>query len=112
MTLTGFPFAGARFLAGAAARLADRSGSEWPLLLDRRGPDSTALNGDARFESMVGSSGRTRTYNPSVNSRMACSRLALQLQDLDVRNVDFLGIGGTPGGTRRDSGIAQLDSLI
>jgi hypothetical protein len=25
-----------------------------------------------------GSSGRTRTYNPSVNSRMACSRLTLQ----------------------------------
>jgi integrase len=28
----------------------------------------------------IGSSGRTRTYNPSVNSRTGCSRLALQTQ--------------------------------
>ena len=28
------------------------------------------LTGDAMFETRVGSSGRIRTYNPSVNSRM------------------------------------------
>jgi len=33
-------------------------------------------------ELRFGSSGRTRTYNPSVNSRTAYSRLALQTQVL------------------------------
>ncbi len=36
-----------------------------------------------------GSSGRTRTYNPSVNSRTAHSRLALQILDLHARNADY-----------------------
>ena len=39
-----------------------------------------------------GSSGRTRTYNPSVNSRRAYDRLALQTQDLEARKVSFHGI--------------------
>ena len=34
-----------------------------------------------------GSSGRTRTYNPSVNSRTACSRLMLQMRDLGAQDV-------------------------
>ena len=47
----------------------------------------------------IGSSGRTRTYNPSVNSRTAYSRLALQTQDLDALKVSFAGIWGEFGGT-------------
>ena len=47
------------------------------------------------------SSGRIRTYNPSVNSRTAHSRLALQTQDLDARKVNFPGIWGDFGGTLR-----------
>src|ERR1017187_9893376 len=37
-----------------------------------------------RFETAIlsGSSGRTRTYNPAVNSRMVHSRLTLQTRDL------------------------------
>jgi hypothetical protein len=35
--------------------------------------------------------------NPSVNSRTACSRLALQPQDLDAPKSDFLVNGGTLG---------------
>src|ERR1700674_3245456 len=50
----------------------------------------------------IGSSGRTRTYNPSVNSRTAYSRLTLQPQNLEVRNFDFLGNWGDFGGTPRD----------
>src|ERR1035441_3217749 len=47
-----------------------------------------------------GSAGRTRTYNPSVNSRMAYSRLALQTQDLDALETNSAGIWGDFGGTR------------
>ena len=46
----------------------------------------------------IGSSGRTRTYNPSVNSRTACSRIALQTQDLDAKKPDFsVKLGGLWG---------------
>src|ERR1035437_3148350 len=45
------------------------------------------------------SSGRIRTYNPSVNSRTAYSCLALQTQDLDARKADFPRIWGDFGGT-------------
>ena len=41
-----------------------------------------------------GSAGRTRTYNPSVNSRTACSRLTLQTQDLDAPESNFPGNWG------------------
>ena len=48
-----------------------------------------------------GSSGRTRTYNPSVNSRTACSRLALQTLALRPAKVDLSrklgGLWGTLG---------------
>src|ERR1035437_1630027 len=47
------------------------------------------------------------TYNPSVNSRNGCSRLALQTLYLDARKTDYHGIwvdfGGTP---RRFSGAS------
>src|SRR5260370_40780463 len=46
-----------------------------------------------------GSSGRTRTYNPSVNSRMACSCLTWQLQDLDTSKLIFVGNWGDSRGT-------------
>src|ERR1035438_5420080 len=39
-------------------------------------------------------------YNPSVNSRTACSRLTLQTRDLDAQNRDFPGNWGDSGGTR------------
>ena len=40
---------------------------------------------------LVGSSGRTRTYSLSVNSRMAYSRLALQTEGLHVRLSNYSG---------------------
>jgi serine/threonine protein kinase len=46
-----------------------------------------------------GSSGRTRTYNPSVNSRMACSRLTLQPQDLETLTMILSANWGDSGGT-------------
>ena len=46
-----------------------------------------------------GSSGRTRTYNPSVNSREAYSRLTLQTRDLDAPKSNFPGNWGDSGGT-------------
>src|SRR5436190_10267570 len=48
-----------------------------------------------------GSSGRTRTYNPSVNSRTACRRLALQPQDLQAQHPDYFGIWGGLRGVPR-----------
>ena len=42
---------------------------------------------DSEVIEKIGSSGRIRTYNPSVNSRTADSRLALQKQDLDAPAV-------------------------
>ena len=48
---------------------------------------------------LCGSSGRIRTYNPSVNSRTAYSRLALQTQDLRARRADFPGNWGDSVGT-------------
>ena len=49
-----------------------------------------------------GSSGRIRTYNPSVNSRMACSRLTLQTQGLTSCKSSFSGnLGGLWGYSRR-----------
>ena len=48
-----------------------------------------------------GSSGRTRTYNPSVNSRTACSRLTLQTRDLDAPKCEFrVELGGLWGDSR------------
>src|ERR1017187_1371731 len=44
--------------------------------------------------------GRIRTYNPSVNSRTACSRLALQTPDLHAPNADYRVNWGDSGGTR------------
>ena len=45
--------------------------------------------------------------NPSVNSRKAYSRFALQTQDLDVQKPNFPGIWGDFGGTlRRSSGTS------
>ena len=44
-------------------------------------------------------SGRTRTYNPSVNSRIACSRLTLQTRHLDAGIRGFSVIWGDSGGT-------------
>jgi hypothetical protein len=50
---------------------------------------------------LFGSSGRTRTYNPSVNSRMAHHRLALQIKHLHALNWDFpRELGGLWGGSR------------
>jgi len=46
-----------------------------------------------------GSSGRIRTYNPSLNSRNGCSRLALQTQGLHARNSDYRVNWGDSGGT-------------
>src|ERR1039458_6533159 len=43
--------------------------------------------------------GRIRAYNPSVNSRLACSRLALQIRDLDARKSDYRVNWGDSGGT-------------
>ena len=67
-----------------------------------------STTGEAGFgEKEIGSSGRIRTYNPSVNSRKAYSRFALQTQDLDVQNPNFPGIWGDFGGTlRRSSGTS------
>ena len=48
-----------------------------------------------------GSKGRgaTRSYNSSVNSQMAYSRIALQTEDLDARKADYrVNLGGTFGG--------------
>jgi hypothetical protein len=45
-----------------------------------------------------------QTYNPSVNSRMACSRLTLQTRYLHARKADFDGNWGDSGGTLRDIG--------
>jgi len=41
-----------------------------------------------------------RTFRPSVNSTTGCSRLTLQIQDLDARKTSFAGIWGDSGGTR------------
>src|ERR1035441_7928564 len=49
---------------------------------------------------IFGSSGGTRTYNPSVNSRTAYSRLALQTQDLDAQKANYRVNWGDFGGTR------------
>ena len=46
-----------------------------------------------------GSSGRIRTYNPSVNSRTALSRLTLQTKGLHVYYAGFVGNWGDFGGT-------------
>ena len=49
-----------------------------------------------------------RTYNPSVNSTMACSRLTLQTQDLDVPQPSFPENWGDSGGdtaTRTGPGV-------
>jgi hypothetical protein len=59
-----------------------------------------------------GSSGRTRTYNPSVNSRTACSCLALQTQDLQVQNFDFPGNWGDSGGTLLDIELRNRELII
>jgi hypothetical protein len=50
-----------------------------------------------------GSSGRIRTYNPSVNSRTACSRLTLQTKGLRVYYAGFAGNWGDFGGTPETS---------
>ena len=49
------------------------------------------------FTCMISTSPQSNTAleNPSVNSRTASSRLALQPQGLETRNVDSRG-GGTP----------------
>ena len=61
-----------------------------------------------------GSSGRTRTYNPSVNSRVACSRPALQTQllarvkcGLLRRFARFRGRGNSP---KRNGSLAAAES--
>src|ERR1035438_2472898 len=41
------------------------------------------------FEPALPPQGRTRTYNPSVNSRTAHGRLALQTRDLDAQSTDY-----------------------
>ena len=48
---------------------------------------------------LFGSSGRIRTYNPSVNSRMAYSRLTLQTVDLHARKANYHVNWGDSGGT-------------
>src|ERR1039458_10117025 len=48
----------------------------------------------------IGSSGRIRTYNPSVNSRAAYSRHTLQTRDLRAPNADYRVNWGGFGGTR------------
>ena len=45
---------------------------------------------------LFGSSGRIRTYNPSVNSRRVHSRLALQTQDLDARKSNSVARTSRP----------------
>ena len=60
-----------------------------------------------------GSSGRTRTYNPSVNSRRVLSCLALQTQDLHVQKVNFPRIWGGFGGTQHaPSGASFRDPRL
>src|ERR1035437_2397122 len=44
--------------------------------------------------------GHDFTYNPSVNSRTACSRLALQTLDLHARKTDYRVNWGDSGGLR------------
>lgn len=46
-------------------------------------------------------------YNPSVNSRTACSRLALQTPDLNGRS----GLGGLWGDTQKDPVETRRQSL-
>jgi ribosome recycling factor len=54
-----------------------------------------------------------RTYNPSVNSRMAYSRLALQTRDLDVQKTNSRGIWGDFGGTPdASSGTSFRDARL
>ena len=62
-----------------------------------------STTGDRGFgKTGFGSAGRTRTYNPSVNSRTAFSRLALQTQDLHSQNADYRVNWGDSGGTLID----------
>ena len=50
----------------------------------------TSTTGDWGFgKNEIGSSGRTRTYNPSVNSRAGCSRLTLQTQPVAGAKMRF-----------------------
>jgi len=50
----------------------------------------------------------TPTYNPSVNSRNGCSRLALQTLDLDVKEADYRVNWGDFGGTPDASSVTSF----
>jgi hypothetical protein len=52
-----------------------------------------------KLKDLTGSSGRIRTYNPSVNSRHGFSRLALQTLDLRTTKADYRVNWGDSGGT-------------
>jgi hypothetical protein len=53
---------------------------------------------------IIGSSGRIRTYNPSVNSRTGCSRLALQTRGSTRLKFRFtVNLGGLWGYCRHPS---------
>ena len=58
-----------------------------------------STNGALAFgREQFGSSGRIRTYNPSVNSRMPVPRLTLQTLDLDAQQANFDVNWGPSGG--------------
>jgi len=77
--------------------------------------DFESVNSDIRVKSgrlAHGSSGRTRTYNPSVNSRVACSRLVLQTKDLQAPISDFRGNWGDSGGTSLSDALQLCPSRL
>ena len=65
-------------------------------IASKRGELGLTLGASRR---QFGASGRIRTYNPSVNSRTAYSRLALQTQDLYAQKADYRVNWGDSGGT-------------
>src|ERR1019366_3797813 len=87
--------------AGCTGQIAGQERSRfpqyWPLPAS---PRRRAVNQKRRefVAGSYGSSGRTRTYNPSVNSRMPYSRLALQTKILRRAKTGFRGnLGGLWG---------------
>jgi hypothetical protein len=85
---------------------------EYPQKSPQSGTSSKVWEGKEGRKSLkrIGSSGMIRTYNPSVNSRTACSRLALQTRNLHARKADYRVNWGYSGGTLRHSSGASLQS--
>ena len=103
-------------LSAARAVLFERAKSPkyWPFPSKRGNGLSTGSAEELVVEGF-GSSGRIRTYNPSVNSRTAYGRLALQTRDLGARKSNFPGILGDFGGTvqgRRNRVVAAPGFLV